>query len=440
MDSSLIGMTVAIVILVMCSAYFSATETAFTSLNTIRMKTWAENGDKRAARALAVGEDYDKLLSSILIGNNIVNITATTISTLLFTKIFVTYGATISTVVITIVVLIFGEISPKSVAKEFPERFAMFSAPILRVIILVLTPLNFLFSMWKKLLSKIFKPSGDDGITEEELMGIVDQAESEGGLDAHEGDLIRASIEFNELDVSDILTPRVDLVAVDEESTMQEVGALFVENGYSRLPIYHETIDNIIGVVHQKDFYKARVRGEDRLAMIKSPVVYTTPNTKIFKLLRILQMNKVHMAVVVDEYGGTEGMVTMEDLLETIVGDLDDEHEEDNAVVTLADGVYEVGGDVPVNELEGLLGEDIFENADCDTIGGFITETLGRIPQAGETLPLETLGYTLTVAEATPRAVTKVTITRTAEKTADPQPAPEQKRRFGRKKDRDGEK
>lgn len=184
MDSSLIGMIVAVVILVMCSAYFSATETAFTSLNTIRMKTWAENGDKRAARALALEQDYDKLLSSILIGNNIVNITATTISTLLFTKIFVTYGATISTVVITIVVLIFGEISPKSVAKEFPERFAMFSAPILRVIILVLTPLNFLFSMWKKLLSKIFKPSGDDGITEEELMGIVDQAESEGGLDA----------------------------------------------------------------------------------------------------------------------------------------------------------------------------------------------------------------------------------------------------------------
>ena len=328
MDSSLIGMTVAIVILVMCSAYFSATETAFTSLNTIRMKTWAENGDKRAARALAVGEDYDKLLSSILIGNNIVNITATTISTLLFTKIFVTYGATISTVVITIVVLIFGEISPKSVAKEFPERFAMFSAPILRVIILVLTPLNFLFSMWKKLLSKIFKPSGDDGITEEELMGIVDQAESEGGLDAHEGDLIRASIEFNELDVSDILTPRVDLVAVDEESTMQEVGALFVENGYSRLPIYHETIDNIIGVVHQKDFYKARVRGEDRLAMIKSPVVYTTPNTKIFKLLRILQMNKVHMAVVVDEYGGTEGIVTLEDILEELVGEIWDEHDE----------------------------------------------------------------------------------------------------------------
>ena len=398
MDSSLIGMTVAIVILVMCSAYFSATETAFTSLNTIRMKTWAENGDKRAARALAVGEDYDKLLSSILIGNNIVNITATTISTLLFTKIFVTYGATISTVVITIVVLIFGEISPKSVAKEFPERFAMFSAPILRVIILVLTPLNFLFSMWKKLLSKIFKPSGDDGITEEELMGIVDQAESEGGLDAHEGDLIRASIEFNELDVSDILTPRVDLVAVDEESTMQEVGALFVENGYSRLPVYHETIDNIIGVIHQKDFYKARVRGEDRLAMIKSPVVYTTPNTKIFKLLRILQMNKVHMAVVVDEYGGTDGIVTLEDILEELVGEIWDEHDEVTEFLhKQPDGSYNIDCTTDLDDMYDLF--EIKGECEASTVSGWVLEQIDRIPKQGDHFIAEGLEVTVTAVD-----------------------------------------
>lgn len=398
MDSSLIGMTVAIVILVMCSAYFSATETAFTSLNTIRMKTWAENGDKRAARALALEQDYDKLLSSILIGNNIVNITATTISTLLFTKIFVTYGATISTVVITIVVLIFGEISPKSVAKEFPERFAMFSAPILRVIILVLTPLNFLFSMWKKLLSKIFKPSDDDGITEEELMGIVDQAESEGGLDAHEGDLIRASIEFNELDVSDILTPRVDLVAVDEEATMEEVGALFVENGYSRLPIYHETIDNIIGVVHQKDFYKARVRGEDRLAMIKSPVVYTTPNTKIFKLLRILQMNKVHMAVVVDEYGGTEGIVTLEDILEELVGEIWDEHDEVTEFLhKQPDGSYNIDCTTDLDDMYDLF--EIKGECEASTVSGWVLEQIDRIPKQGDHFIAEGLEVTVTAVD-----------------------------------------
>lgn len=416
MDSSLIGMIVAVVILVMCSAYFSATETAFTSLNTIRMKTWAENGDKRAARALAVGEDYDKLLSSILIGNNIVNITATTISTLLFTKIFVTYGATISTVVITIVVLIFGEISPKSVAKEFPERFAMFSAPILRVIIVVLTPLNFLFSMWKKLLSKIFKPSGDDGITEEELMGIVDQAESEGGLDAHEGDLIRASIEFNDLDVSDILTPRVDLVAVDEESTMQEVGALFVENGYSRLPIYHETIDNIIGVVHQKDFYKARVRGEDRLAMIKSPVVYTMPNTKIFKLLRILQMNKVHMAVVVDEYGGTEGIVTLEDILEELVGEIWDEHDEVTEFLRKQpDGSYNIDCTTDLDDMYDLF--EIKGECEASTVSGWVLEQIDRIPKQGDHFIAEGLEVTVTAVDN--RRVMEINVKSVPQETAE---------------------
>lgn len=394
----MIGMVVAIVILVCCSAYFSATETAFTSLNTIRMKTWAENGDKRAARALALEKDFDKLLSSILIGNNIVNITATTISTLLFTKLFATYGPTISTVVITIVVLIFGEISPKSVAKEFPERFAMFSAPILRLIIIILTPLNFLFRQWKKLLSLIFKPSTDDGITEEELMGFVDQAESEGGLDAHEGDLIRASIEFNELDVSDILTPRVDLVAVDEESSMDDVGALFVESGYSRLPVYHETVDNIIGVIHQKEFYKARVRGEDRLAMIKSAVVYTTPNTKIFKLLRILQMNKVHMAVVVDEYGGTEGIVTLEDILEELVGEIWDEHDEViESIRKQQDGSYLIDCTSDLDDMYDLF--KIKGECEASTISGWVLEQIDRIPKQGDHFQAEGLDVTVTAVD-----------------------------------------
>ncbi len=387
-----------LVILIALSAFFSASETAYTTVNKIRLQNYVDAGSKKAKTALFIAENYDRTLTTILIGNNIVNITATTISTLLFTKIFATYGATISTVVITIVVLIFGEISPKSVAKEFPERFAMFSAPILRVIILVLTPLNFLFSMWKKLLSKIFKPSGDDGITEEELMGIVDQAESEGGLDAHEGDLIRASIEFNELDVSDILTPRVDLVAVDEESTMQEVGALFVENGYSRLPVYHETIDNIIGVVHQKDFYKARVRGEDRLAMIKSPVVYTTPNTKIFKLLRILQMNKVHMAVVVDEYGGTEGIVTLEDILEELVGEIWDEHDEVTEFLRKQpDGSYNIDCTTDLDDMYDLF--EIKGECEASTVSGWVLEQIDRIPKQGDHFIAEGLEVTVTAVD-----------------------------------------
>ena len=413
MDSSTIGMIVAVVILVICSAFFSATETAFTSLNNIRMKTWAENGDHRAARALALSENYDKLLSSILIGNNIVNITASTISTVLCTKLFFEYGPTISTIAVTIIVLIFGEISPKSISKEFPERFAMFSAPILKVIITVLTPLNYLFSLWKKLLSKVFKEKNDSGITEEELMGIVDQAESEGGLDAHEGDLIRASIEFNELDVSDILTPRVDLVAVDEEASMDEVGALFVENGYSRLPVYHDTIDNIIGVVHQKDFYKARVRGEDRLAMVKSPVVYTTPNTKIFKLLRTLQMNKVHMAVVVDEYGGTEGIVTLEDILEELVGEIWDEHDEVvESFSKQSDGSYLIDCTADLDDMYDLF--QIKGECEASTVSGWVLEQIDRIPKVGDHFVAE--GLDVTVTEVDNRRVMEIRV----------QPAPEE--------------
>ena len=312
MDSTSIGMIAALIFLVMMSAYFSATETAFTSLNRIRLKNRADNGDRRAQRTLDLAEDYDKLLSTILIGNNIVNNVATTIGAVLFIKLIDDVrGPTVSATVLTIVILIFGEVSPKSLAKEHPEAFAMFSAPLLRVLVLILTPLNFLFAQWKRLLSLVFRNSGEDGITEEELVGMVDQAENEGGLDQHESDLIRNAIEFNDLEVSEILTPRVDLVAVEDDATMEEAASLFVESGYSRLPIYHDSIDNIIGVIHEKDFYAARYRGETDLTNLKAPVLYTTGNTKISELLRILQKNKAHMAVVVDEYGGTEGIATL---------------------------------------------------------------------------------------------------------------------------------
>ena len=274
MDSTSIGMIVALVILVTLSAYFSATETAFTSLNRIRLKTKAEDGNERAAKALAMAEQYDRILSTILIGNNIVNISATTVATVLFTKFFHEYGPTISTVVLTVVILIFGEISPKSLAKESPERWAMIATPLLRLFQIILAPLNFLFGLWKKLLSLLFHKNEDDGITEEELVGMVDQAENEGGLDEHESELIRAAIEFNDLEVSEILTPRVDLVAVEDSASDEEVARVLAESGYSRLPIYKESIDNIIGVIHEKDFYAARYRGIKSLAEIMGSVIF----------------------------------------------------------------------------------------------------------------------------------------------------------------------
>ena len=271
MDSTSIAMLVALVALVAMSGYFSATETAFTSLNRIRLKNKADNGDRRAARTLELAEDYDRLLSTILIGNNIVNNVATSIGAVLFIKLIDDVrGPTVSAIVLTVVILIFGEVSPKSLAKENPEGWAMIAAPLLRLLVVILTPANFLFTQWKRLLSKVFRTAQGDGITEEELVGMVDQAENEGGLDQHESDLIRNAIEFNDLEVSEILTPRVDLVAVSDTATMEQAASLFVESGYSRLPIYHDSIDNIVGVIHEKDFNAARYRGETSLADLLS--------------------------------------------------------------------------------------------------------------------------------------------------------------------------
>ena len=399
LDSASIGMIVALIILVAMSAYFSATETAFTSLNRIRLRTKADAGSVRAAKTLELAEEYDKLLSTILIGNNIVNNVATTVGAVLFIKLIdAERGPAVSATVLTIVILIFGEVSPKSLAKENPESWAMFSAPLLKLFLIILTPANFLFTQWKRLLGRVFRNQGDDGITEEELVGMVDQAETEGGLDEHESDLIRNAIEFNDLEVSEILTPRVDLVAAEEDSTMEEVAALFVESGYSRIPIYHETIDNIVGVIHEKDFYAARYRGETMLKNLKAPVFYTTGNTKISELLRILQKNKAHMAVVVDEYGGTEGIATLEDILEELVGEIWDEHDE--VIETFQkqpDGSYLIACSADLDDMYDLF--QVKGTCDAATVSGWVMEQVGRVPEVGDHFQAEGLDVTVTRVE-----------------------------------------
>ena len=398
MDSTDIGMLVALVILVAMSAYFSATETAFTSLNRIRMKNKADDGNIRAAKTLELAEDYDKLLSTILIGNNIVNISATTVATVLCTKWFHEYGPTVSTVALTVIILIFGEITPKSFAKESPESVAMAVTPLLKFFTVILAPINFFFGLWKKLMAMVIHSEPEDGITEEELVGMVDQAENEGGLDQHESELIRAAIEFNDLEVAEILTPRVDLIAVEENDTMEKAASLFAESGYSRLPIYQETIDNIVGVIHEKDFNAARYRGETVLASLKTSVVYTTESTKISELLRVLQTRKAHMAVVVDEYGGTVGIVTLEDILEELVGEIWDEHDE--VIETFQkqeDGSYLITCSANLDDMY-----DLFElKGECDaaTVSGWVMEQVGRVPEEGDHFQAEGLDVTVTQVE-----------------------------------------
>ena len=396
MDPQSITMIVVLFLMVAFSAYFSATETAFTSLNRIRLKSKADAGDRRAARTLALAEDYDRLLSTILIGNNIVNISASTLGTVLFTKhVGTAYGPAVSTVVLTVVILIFGEISPKSLAKEQPEAFAMFSAPILRLLMLILRPLNFLFAMWKRLLSLIFRHSADGGITEEELITMVDQAENEGGLDQDESELIRSAIEFGDLEVDEILTPRVDIVAVEDTDTMDDIAKAFAESGYSRLPVYHEDIDNIVGVIHEKDFHAARYHGHDDVSAIVSTVLYTTANTKISDLLRILQKAKAHMVIVVDEYGGTEGLCTMEDIVEELVGEIWDEHDEViEEFKKEPDGSYLISCNANLTDLYDLF--SIKGESDSTTVSGWVMEEVGRVPEEGDHFVYENLDVTVT--------------------------------------------
>ena len=294
---------IALVFLVACSAFFSASETAFSSLNQIRLKSRAEDGDASAARVLAMAEKYDKLLSTILIGNNIVNIAAASIGTIIFTKMLgEERGATVSTMVLTVVVLIFGEVTPKSLAKEMPETVATAVSPMLNLLMVLFTPLTWLFSQWKRLLGHFVHSTEEDTITEGELMTMVSEAENDGELTDRESELIRSAIEFDDVEVEEILTPRVDVVAVEDNTSLDEVAQTFAESGYSRLPVYHDTIDNIIGVVHEKDFYLARLKKETSLEELVKPTLYTTGSTQISQLLRTLREQHHHLAVVVDEY------------------------------------------------------------------------------------------------------------------------------------------
>lgn len=406
MDSSA-GLIVWLVVLILCSAYFSATETAFSSLSRIRLKNLVNDGNKKAALALRMSEDYDKLLSSILIGNNVVNIAASSLATVLFLKFFPVYGVTLSTVIMTVAVLIFGEISPKSLAKESPEAFAMFSAPILRVIMTVLVPFNWLFGLWKILLTKIFKTKDDRGITEQELLTMVEEAQHEGGIDEQEGDLIKSAIEFNDLEAGDILTPRVDLTAVDIDEDPQALYHVFMESTFSRIPVYKDTIDNIVGVIHQRDFFvMIRTKGQ-RLNDIIKPVIFVSDSIKISKLIKHLQKSQAHMAVVADEYGGTMGIVTMEDILEELVGEIWDEHDDVvQDMEKLGENEYMVLGGADVEELFEVFGMKC--NVEQNTVTGWAMEQLEKMPEVGDSFTDQNLH--VTVKELDGRRIGKVLV------------------------------
>ena len=375
-----------ILCLLLLSAFFSATETAFTSLNRIKMKNMANDDVKNAKLVLKLEDRYDKLLSTILIGNNIANIGMTAIATVMFVALLGgSLGPTASTVVMTVAVLIFGEISPKNIAKEHPEGFALFAAPIMRGLMWLFTPLNVLFSLWKKLLGKLFGTQENGSYTEDELITIVEEAQIGGSIGKEQQELITNAIEFDDLEAIDVITPRVDIVAVELGTSVEEIGRTFKESGLSRLPVYEDDLDNIIGTINQKDFHNYVVGENRELEQYIKPVAYVAESIKAAVLLKKMQTKKTHIAIIVDEYGGTTGLVTMEDIIEELVGKIYDEHDaiEMREVTRLYDGSYSVAGGANVEKFFEMVGEDIDINA--TTINGWVMIELDRLAKVGDT-------------------------------------------------------
>lgn len=369
--------------LVLMSAYFSATETAFSSMNRTRIKTMAEKGNSKAALAYRLSEKYDKLISTILIGNNVVNIAAASLGTVMFVRHYGDVGATISTVVVTVVVLIFGEITPKSIAKDCPERFATFSAPLINVFIWILKPLNLLFSLWKKFVSKLLKLENNSKMSQEELLMLVEEVQQEGSIDRSESELLKNAIEFTERDAEQILTHRVDLAAVPITATKEEIADMFRQTKFSRLLVYEGNIDKIVGVLHQKDFYTGRGITEKKLTSIITPAIFVMQNENINELLKKLQKEKSHIAVVLDEYGGTYGIVTMEDILEELVGEIWDEHDEVSEFFKkTGENTYRVDASVDFEDFCEFFG--ISDETEMVSLSGWLSERLGKIPERGD--------------------------------------------------------
>ena len=384
---------ISIIILVILSAYFSATETAFTSINRIKIKNKANDGDKQAKRILALLEDYDRILTTILIGNNIVNIGMTALATVLFISWFGGKGPSLATLVMTLVVLIFGEITPKSLAKENPEGFARFSAPLLKGLTVLLTPLSGIFRYWKLFLGKIFTGGEQENFDQDELLTLVEEAETEGSLDEEQSELIQNAIEFNDLEAEEVMTPRVDIVALPLDVTEEEIAEVFRRTGFSRLPVYEDDMDSVQGVLNQKDFYNY-VYGNENYSFSDfiKPVVFVAGSMRIGDLLKKLQAMKTHMAVIVDEYGGTEGLVTMEDIIEELVGEIYDEHDAimSQEVTPLQNGSYRVMGGASIHKLFDYF--DVEEDIESNTVNGWVVRCLDKLPEKGDRFTYEADG------------------------------------------------
>ena len=403
-------LSIVIAILVLLSAFFSGTETAYSCANKIKLKSMITLGKKNAKAVYKFADEkYDKLVTAILVGNNIVNLTASALGAILF-KMWIDneeIATTVSTASLTVIVLLIGEITPKYLASVYPEKFCFFVYPLMQLFYWILMPLCKIFDGFKWCLAKVFKLKKDDTVTDEELMSLVDEAEESGTLKEDESELLRSALEFDDLKVEDILVPRVDVHAVSEDSTMEEVSQVFEKCGYSRLPVYRETIDNVIGVIHQRDFFVGYLKGEKEIGHLVQDIVFTSEYTRISTLLKQLQKQKIHMAAVSDEYGGLVGIVTLEDILEELVGEIWDEHDEEEVLSgKIAEGEFWVDGKCELEEFFGLYEKEEDEECESNTVGGWVTEKFGRIPSIGETITIEDIE--IKVVKATKQKILKI--------------------------------
>ena len=422
MGSDDVGMLLIMLVLLTLSAFFSSTETSFSTFNRIRMKNMAQNGNKRAALVIKLEEKYDKLINTILIGNNIVNIALSSIATIFFIELFKqinmndadSVGATVSTAVITVAVLIFGEISPKVIARGHADGIALAFAPIINIVGIILTPLSFIFGGWSKLLMKIFKPKAESAYTEDELITIVDEAEEDGSIETEEGDLIRSAIEFADVSAGDILTPRVDICAISKEDSIEVIAKTFIENSYSRLPVYGEDMDDIVGILHEKDFFVAYHNNNKTITKHLQKPVHVSEHIKIADLMKVLKTQKCHMAIVVDEFGGTMGIVTMEDIIEELIGDVFDEHDEiTEDYKEQPDGSFIVKCSADLDDFLEKFEIIVSDDEDMpQTVNGFIMKELETFPKVGDSFDYQ--GLHIEIKKIGPKRLEEVIVSKKA--------------------------
>ncbi len=396
-----------IIILVLLSGFFSATETAFSSVNKIRIRNYVNSGDKRAIKVLKIIENYDKALSAILIGNNIVNIASASLGTIIFTNMFGANGVGIATIVMTIIVLIFGEILPKTFAKENAEKFSLFVVNILSFTMFILSPVVYIFVSLKNIIYKLFikEKKSKPSVTEQELKYIIEEIQDEGVLEKQEGELVQSALDFDEITANEILTPRVDIIAIDINDNIEKIKDIFITQKYSRIPVFEKSIDNIIGILHEKEFFKFYIENKENknqnLSNLIQKTIYIPPKKKISELLKELQKEKLHLAVVSDEYGGTQGIITLEDILEELVGEIWDEADEiEQSIIKISDSSYKVSADMNIYDMFEKL--DIISNdfeSTSNTVSGWILETFEKIPKEGEFFEYKNIKVTIKTLE-----------------------------------------